>query len=194
MSSWYHRSIHPYYYSVRRGTSWHLTTDSFIPTRDKCHLFLLQAKVEPKHFYCRVTFLETSNNDLFSLSLAALCKVSFSRTATKLWIKKSSVAPHKNLLKISNSQMVQTWYNHNEGIWIFFLCLFLLSSSTPSTWKTSPAEPTFNLEEIRIFAIKLGSVRKWYRGCQQAKKEAMNINEALSEFALSSKQIVKASR
>ena len=39
-----------------------------------------------------------------------------------------------------------------------------------------------------LFAIKLGNVWKWYEGRQQAKKEAMNIFQALSDVALSSKQ------
>lgn len=52
---------------------------------------------------------------------------------------------------------------------------------------SGPADPTFHLDEIMLIAIKLGNIRKSYRD-QQARKESMNIIEALSVFALSSKQ------
>ncbi|TNN34729.1 hypothetical protein EYF80_055106 [Liparis tanakae] len=51
-----------------------------------------------------------------------------------------------------------------------------------------PADATFHSEEIMLRAIKLGNIIKIIRGCQQAKEEAMNIIEASSDGALSSKQ------
>lgn len=83
--------------------------------------------------------------------------------------------------------MNQIGPNHNEGIF-FLLCPFLLSLPNPINMKdSSPADPTFHLEEITLSAIKLWQYQKIIPGCRQAKEEVMNIIEALSDFALSSK-------
>lgn len=50
------------------------------------------------------------------------------------------------------------------------------------------ADPTVNLEEIILFAIKLGSIKNHTGMSASKKKNVMNIFEALTDCALSSKQ------
>ena len=90
---------------------------------------------------------------------------------------------------MSTSQMIQFDTIGMNAFDIFSPLFLCYQRPAPSTWK-SPVLLIQHLisGEIMLFAIKLGNVWKWYEGRQQAKKEAMNIFQALSDVALSSKR------
>ena len=142
-------------------------------------------------FVVRWPLRKNSNNNLYSFffpgPLQVICQLSSNKMQKK---KKSLVAPDKNLHEISNCEMNHILYKHGEGIGIFFflLSLSVINAQLHQHERLRSCWSNISFWGDYAFCNQPWQYQEIIQGCQQAKKEVMNIIEALSDFAFSSKQ------